>query len=1003
MPSSMNFDPSASISAIGQLSSEQQDRLTALLDEYLKRLEGGIPPDTAAVAAANPDLADVFLTYIRQIETLHSVAAGFASSNTTNQEASDTQPDEQRLGDFVLLKEVGRGGMGVVYEGRQISLGRRVAVKVLPFAAVLDSKQISRFKNEAQAAAQVLHPNIVPVFAIGVDRGVHYYAMQFIDGQPLDRAIAEMRNAQQPHPAEGSVSPSPTVAGDDTIDWQPSHKSPPAELVATRTEKHDVTNEASFLAQQSKLDSDYFRCVAQLGIQAAEAVHAAHEYGVVHRDVKPSNLLVDPAGKLWVTDFGLARCQSEGTLTKTGDLLGTLRYMSPEQASGNASYVDHRTDIYSLGATLYELLTLQPAFPGQTNAQLLKQIESNEPPSPRQLRPSIPADLETVVLKAMSKDRDDRYPTAKRLADDLRCFLEGRPTVARPPSLIDRMTRWSRRHFRVVSTTAAVGLVLTCVFAVSTLLVTSARIESEASLDKAEQHLRDTRKAVEYFAIRVPELLKDVPGGTRAHLSFLQECKPYYQMFLEQSVGDPTLQAEAALWHSKLATINDRLGQREEAIAEHQLALSLFSELAREAPDNLEYERNIGLCQNNLGQILSESRHDEEAQTAFQDALKRQRQLVKRSDDAIHRADLARTQNNYALFLAGADRHSLAQQSFEASIEEQQKLVAEDPQNPAKLQHLATYYQNLSRLLAPAEPAQAVSYCEDAIQAYTALVSTAPTSAEYQNALALAYHSMGVINNQLDKHAAAQSAFEASAKILNKLHRAAPYVKSYTADLALTLNDLGRIYHTSSTEKRSQEAFAKALSLQHEVIQLDPSDANLHHTLGGIYNNLGLVLEKSNELNTAVKAFERAVQAQEKARELAPQVERFRNFLSKHYYNWGRVLRKLERPQDAVRATNARKSLWSESPDRMTSIAEELAMAAELMDGQLKSQTENQAIDALTIAVNAGFVDSLDALPGSLQRLRKNPKLTKLFNLKESGDSNIQSATETEVTPKAGV
>ena len=226
---------------------------------------------------------------------------------------------------------------------------------------------------------------------------------------------------------------------------------------------------------------------------------------------------------------------------------------------------------------------------------------------------------------------------------------------------------------------------------------------------------------------------------------------------------------------------------------------------------------------------------------------------------------------------------------------------------------------------------------------------------------------------------------------------------SYTSDLALTLNELGRIYHTSSTEKRSQEAFAKALSLQHEVIQLDPSDANLHHTLGGIYNNLGLVLEKSNELNTAVKAFERAVQAQEKARELAPQVERFRNFLSKHYYNWGRVLRKLERPQDAVRATNARKSLWSESPDRMTSIAEELALAAELMDGQLKSQTENQAIDALTIAVNAGFVDSLDALPGSLQRLRKNPKLTKLFNLKESGDSNIQSGTETEVTPKAGV
>src|SRR5262245_30497034 len=210
--------------------------------------------------------------------------------------------------------------MGVVYEAVQISLVRRVALKVLPFSATVYERQIARFKNEAQAAAQVNHPHIVPVFAIGQDHGVHFFAMQLIEGGSLSELLNQWR---------------------DTADSTASAKS--------RASTWSHTGQAF-----ARL-----KTISTIGIQAAEALHAAHEIGVVHRDIKPSNLLVDEKGKLWVTDFGVARCKSNSNLTETGSVVGTLRYMSPEQALGEAALVDHRTDVYSIGVTLYELVTLR--------------------------------------------------------------------------------------------------------------------------------------------------------------------------------------------------------------------------------------------------------------------------------------------------------------------------------------------------------------------------------------------------------------------------------------------------------------------------------------------------------------------------------------------------------------------------------------------------------------------------------------------------------------------
>jgi serine/threonine protein kinase len=318
-----------------------------------------------------------------------------------------------QLGDFQLLRELGRGGMGIVYEAEQISLGRRVALKTLPFAGVLDSRQLQRFRNEARAAATLDHPHIVHVYAVGQDRGIHFYAMQLIAGQSLADYIAQRR--------AGNAPENPLALGGSPL---------PADIARQPTVR---------LSKNSTVEADCsksgFQQVARWGVQAAEALEQAHQMGIVHRDVKPSNLLVNAEGKLWVTDFGLAMTQADTGLTVTGDVLGTFRYMSPEQVLGRRHAIDHRTDVYSLGVTLYELLALQPAFPSADRAALIKQLEQDDPPPLRQVTNSIPAELETIVSKAMQKEPGARYATAQALADDLQRYLDDRPIVARRPSV----------------------------------------------------------------------------------------------------------------------------------------------------------------------------------------------------------------------------------------------------------------------------------------------------------------------------------------------------------------------------------------------------------------------------------------------------------------------------------------------------------------------------------------------------------------------------------------
>jgi serine/threonine protein kinase/WD40 repeat protein len=429
-------------SASERLSRQQSEKLEQILADYLERLEHGETPDTGAIVADFPELADELRENFAKLGALHRAAVGMTDGGETLDQLCATNLVEQRiLGDFRLVRPIGRGGMGVVYEAEQISLNRRVALKTLPLAAVLDPKQLARFKNEAQAAS-LDHPHIVSVYAVGSDRGVHYYAMQFIEGLSLAEVIEQLRRKQDVGCSMldvGSNRPSSIQHPTSSIDTQPM-----AALSTLKTAR----------------PTEYFRSVARLGIQAAQALHYAHEMGVVHRDVKPSNLLLDNDGQLYVTDFGLAMTPSDSNLTMTGDLLGTLRYMSPEQACGRRALVDRRTDIYSLGASLYELATLRPAFPEEDRARLLQQIVTDPAQRPSQLNREIPKDLETVILKAMAKEPSSRYETAHELADDLGRFIKREPIRARRISKLEYARSWCRRNKMVATLLGAVTALL---------------------------------------------------------------------------------------------------------------------------------------------------------------------------------------------------------------------------------------------------------------------------------------------------------------------------------------------------------------------------------------------------------------------------------------------------------------------------------------------------------------------------------------------------------------
>lgn len=586
----------------------QEEKVLRLVQDYQAALESGQRPNRQAFLAAHAELADDLLPYLEALDALHAAAAP-----PPKVESSEDYLLSLPLGDFHILREIGRGGMGVVYEAIQLSLGRLVALKVLPFAAALDARQLQRFKNEAQAAAQLHHSNIVPVFAVGCERGVHFYAMQLIEGRTLAELIAELRG--QDHEKK---DPNATRTDDTHPVGNPAQKQDkyPATSKALRNTARAVTTAAS-LGQ----GNDYHRNVARLMLQAAEALEHAHEQGVIHRDIKPANLLLDVRGHLWVTDFGLALFQTGVELTRTGDLLGTLRYMSPEQASGQRVLLDQRTDLYSLGASFYELLTLEPVFNGSTRPELLRQIASEEPRPPRLVRKGIPVELETIVLKCLSKAPTDRYASARDLADDLERFLANKPIRARRPGLVERGRKWLRRHPSVLTATGIILLLTIVGLLVNHTLLTQEQARTSAALERekiraeqAERRLQHTRQLVELLLEVGAEELDDLPPWQGLRKRLLESVLAHNQKLIDESKDNPSVAAS-------LAETRERVRQILADITTLQDAELLFLLSNPEVLDELRLDEEQRRRVRDLGARLQKER----LAVAFSDLTQAQR------------------------------------------------------------------------------------------------------------------------------------------------------------------------------------------------------------------------------------------------------------------------------------------------------------------------------------------------------------------------------------------
>lgn len=452
----------------------------------------------------------------RRVEALlcsHETAGQFlegpplqlARSNATGPDATTALP-WTRLGDYRIVRLIGHGGMGEVYEAIQEPLGRRIALKILCISQRHDPRALERFRREAKTAAALHHTNIVPVFGVGEAVGVHYYAMQYIEGVGLDVVLRGLKRARA-----NSRTPTRPGSPEQTASFLSDH--------AQSTQGNSASAAASTSLSWSTETRPYCHEVARIGIQAAEALDYAHRQGVLHRDVKPSNLLLDEVNNLWMTDFGLAKqIDSAGSdigsdLTRTGDVVGTLRYMAPERFAGKA---DCTSDVYALGTTLYELLTLQPAFDEEDQLRLLKRLEHGPPPTaPRTLDSNIPRDLETIVFKAMSPNAADRYVSAGRLAEDLRRFLADEPIQARPATMVERCVRWCRRK------PALAGLALTLLVALVALLVSGVTVGYNVRLQAALKEADEQRHEADRQRGRMEKL--------EARVSYARDISLIYQ------------------------------------------------------------------------------------------------------------------------------------------------------------------------------------------------------------------------------------------------------------------------------------------------------------------------------------------------------------------------------------------------------------------------------------------------------------------------------------------
>ena len=762
----------------------------------------------------------------------------------------------ERLGDYRIIREVGRGGMGVVYEAEQISLGRHVALKVLPRQGSADSGHLQRFLFEARAAARLHHSNIVPVYGVGEQDGLHYYAMQFIQGRGLDVVFAELRAGSAPSDtitlaaATGLLTGRfPGAASEDSCAAIP--ELPTLAAVPTETGPAPAGG-----APGPQGRATYYRSAARVGRDVAEALAYAHSQGIIHRDIKPSNLLLDGAGTVWVTDFGLAKAEGADALTDPGDLVGTLRYMAPERLEG---WSDPRSDVYSLGATLYELLTLHPLFPEPNRAKLIKKVAHESPVPPRRLDPEIPRDLETIVLKAIAKEPARRYGSAGAMAEDLRRFLADRPILARRSSQVERLWRWSRRNPALAGSLAASFLILAIGCAGMTVLWRRAeaqrrradglralsetrraeaetnRAEAERQRARAEAHFAKARAAVDELLTQVSESqLSSVPGLQPLRRDLLGSALAYYEDFVRQRGNDPTLKAGLAAAQLRLAKIQRELGEEAKAKDTLQAAIALHEAALRDRPDDRALRDGLAQCCVQLG--FAELPSDQ-ALPHFQRAISLWEPLVAAEPaNTVYLAELA---NAYDLATFLHDRNQRIAETLHAqerAFALRQAMVAARPDDPSTHNALSSSLNNLGALLerVSRDNLLGMQILRRAAQHSRIAEAKAPQVIRYGRALTVALRNIAVGERQLGHFDQALRAFRESLAVSQRLARDNPAIPSLRRELIQDYRSIGDLFREQGRMAEAVRTYRQSRELE-EALPKETADDWVHYaTLLGL-------------------------------------------------------------------------------------------------------------------------------------------------------------------------
>ena len=602
----------------------KHELLDQIVAEYTRQTREGQQPDIANYKRQHPQLADEIedlLTSVAMIEGLKSDSSIDKGESTVTRDFSNLK----QIGDYVIIREVGRGGMGVVFEAVHQSLGRRVALKVLLEKNLDNEKNITRFRREARAAAKLHHTNIVSVFGVGEHDGYQYYVMEYIDGISLKSAVNSLTQGDGSMQAFHQdltqvVQRQPSTLKDDATSefiLSESEIRPPVSVGS----KQNLNTTA-----QPGNSTQRHRWVARLGSQIADALAYSHQQGVLHRDIKPANLLLDHQEQVWITDFGLVKLSDEDGITKTGSVIGTPQYLAPESLKGE---YDQRSETYCLGLTLYELATLQPAFEPGSHAEVFHRIIHESPTAPAKADPLIPRDLATVIEKAINKEPNQRYESATALRDDLRAFLQDRPISARRPSVVEQAFRWGRKN-PLVASLAALSVLLVCAtaiiscyaWAMTNRAYTNLKIEAqntEQALALAEknetiatENLNRSEANVKlmvesYDGLFQAFLAKGTPGAERkldfdgfnelagieisideSDARYLKTMAAFYERFARQNSENESLLEDAAKGWRRVANINFLIGDTENAIGSYEKAVECSKEILQLDPNSID-------------------------------------------------------------------------------------------------------------------------------------------------------------------------------------------------------------------------------------------------------------------------------------------------------------------------------------------------------------------------------------------------------------------------------